>query len=97
MYFDCGGKVNHFFRCKNHTFTVFPPSLQIMTKKTAIHPSERKEIRDEMLEIGGRHLKPILIRNSLLSLIKKQAKFILLKFRNATSPNDRFGVKQLLQ
>lgn len=39
MYFDCGGKVNHFFRCKNHTFTVFPPSLQIMTKKTAISPS----------------------------------------------------------
>ena len=34
-----------------------------------------------------------LIRNSSLSLIKRQAKFILLKFRNTTSLNDRFGLK----
>ncbi|MDO5589344.1 MAG: hypothetical protein Q4G12_10555, partial [Bacteroidales bacterium] len=31
-------------------------------------------------------------RNSSLSLIKRQAKFILLKLRNTTSPNDRFGL-----
>ena len=34
-----------------------------------------------------------LIRNSTLSLIKKQAKIILLKLRNTTSPNDRLGLK----
>ena len=32
-----------------------------------------------------------IIRNSSLSLIKRQSKFILLKLRNTTSPNDRFG------
>ena len=34
-----------------------------------------------------------LIRNSSLSLIKRHTKFILLKIRNTTSPNDRFGIK----
>ncbi|MDY3136306.1 MAG: hypothetical protein SOW13_05755, partial [Sodaliphilus sp.] len=29
-------------------------------------------------------------------LIKRQAKFILLKLRNTTSPNDRFGFKSVI-
>ena len=36
-----------------------------------------------------------LIRNSSLSLIKRQSKSILLKLRNTTSPNDRFGFKHV--
>ena len=35
-----------------------------------------------------------LFRNSSLSLIKRHAKSILLKFRNTTSPNDQFGFNE---
>ena len=49
MYFDCGGKVNHFFRCKNHTFTVFPPPLQIMTKKTSVEKIKLEIVKETKL------------------------------------------------
>ena len=34
----------------------------------------------------------LLMSDSRLSLIKRQTKFILLKLRKTTSPNDRFGI-----